>query len=103
MSATKQYIWDQAEALANEFGLRTDNVADEIFAYLEKGYPTDEAIATVRLNIATAPMRRYIFKECGVPLNEPSAPTAEKIWRSIRGQTLQEPSDEIRLSVQGGK
>lgn len=125
MSAIKQYIWDQAETLANEFGLRTDNVADEIFAYLEKGYPTDEAIATVRMNIATAPLKKFVFKECSIQIGDPIAPTATKIRQTLidgyggpfKGEnfvnltigdiekqpTIREIGDEIWRSMQGGK
>lgn len=123
MSEIKQYIWDQAVALANEFGLRADDVAHEIFAYLEKGYPTDKAIAKVRMNIEIAPMQQLVLKECGIKLGDPSAPTATEIRQSLidgagryyesvtnltigdleRQPAIREIGDEIWRSMQGGK
>lgn len=80
MSAIKRYIWDEAEDIANEFGLKVDDIADEIFSYItDRSFSTDDAIKAVRVNITAAPLKIALYKACGVPLGKPVELTAESV------------------------
>lgn len=69
MSAIKRYIEGQASLIAMEHGLKVDDVVDEIMIYIvDHGFSTDDAIQTVRTNIAVAPLKLALYKACGVPL-----------------------------------
>lgn len=69
MSAIKRYIEGQASLIAMEHGLKVDDVVDEIMSYIvDRGFSTDDAIQTVRTNVAIAPLKLALYKACGVPL-----------------------------------
>lgn len=69
MSAIKRYIESQASLIAMEHGLKVDDIVDEIMAYIvDHGFSTDDAIQTVRTNIAVAPLKLALCKACGVPI-----------------------------------
>lgn len=69
MSAIKRYIESQASLIAMEYGLKVDDVVDEITSYIvDRGFSTKDAIQAVRTNVATAPLKLALYKACGVPI-----------------------------------
>lgn len=58
MSAIKRYIESQASLIAMEYGLKVDDVVDEITSYIvDRGFSTGDAIQAVRTNVAAAPLQ----------------------------------------------